>query len=64
MVTEGLLQSGRRAYNVLAMLDGELGVRGRVSAVPAFLDAGGLAGLREPSLSVRERVQFETALGG
>lgn len=64
MVTEGVLQSGRRAYNVLAMLDGELGIRGRVSAVPAFLDAAGLAGFREPSLSVRERVQFETALGG
>ena len=62
MVTEGLLRSARRAYNVLAMLDGELGVRNRVSAVPAFLDPCGLAGLREPSLSVRERVQFETAV--
>ena len=61
-VTEGMLRSARRAYSVLALLDGELGVRGRVGTVPAFFDSGGIAALREPSLSNRERVQLDTFL--
>ena len=61
-VTEGMLRSARRTFNVLALLDGEHGVRGRVGTVPAFFDSGGITALREPSLSSRERVRLDTFL--
>jgi malate dehydrogenase len=64
LVADAVIHSARRAVHVLAVLDGEFGVRGRVSAVPAFVATNGIAGTRSPSLSTRERVALETALGG
>ena len=61
-VADSMLRSARRACSVLALLDGELGVRGRVGTVPAFLDSTGITALREPSLSSRERVRLDTFL--
>jgi malate dehydrogenase len=62
-VTDALLQSSRRSYSVLTVLDGEFGVRDRVGAVPALLTSHGVAYTRVPSLNTRERVQLDTALG-
>jgi malate/lactate dehydrogenase len=61
-VANGIVQSARRAYSVLTMLEGEFGVRGRVGAIPAVLSIPGIVHTRVPSLSVRERVELETAL--
>jgi malate dehydrogenase len=62
-VTEALLTSSRRAFSVLTMLGGEFGVRNRVGALPALLSTSGIVTTRVPTLSTRERVQLETALG-
>lgn len=62
-VVEAMLDAGRRSCNVLAILDGEFGVRNRVAAVPALLAPHGVARIRVPLLNTRERVQLETALG-
>jgi len=61
-VAGGVLQSARRAFAVLTPLSGEFGVRGRVGTVPAVLASPGIVHIRVPSLSVRERVELETAL--
>jgi malate dehydrogenase len=63
-VVEALVTSARRAPGVLAVLDGEFGVRNRVGVLPCLLAPGGIARVRVPFLSPRERVQLETALGG
>ena len=60
---EAIVTSSRRALSVLTVLDGEYGVRNRLGSTPALLDAGGVSQLRVPSLSTRERVLVETALG-
>jgi malate dehydrogenase len=60
---EAIVVSSRRALNVLTILDGEYGVRDRLGSTPAWLDGGGVARVRVPSLSTRERVLVETALG-
>jgi malate dehydrogenase len=62
-VTESILEASRRSVTVFTPLDGEFGVQNRVAAVPVVLDAGGVARIRVPGLSPRERVQLETALG-
>jgi malate dehydrogenase len=62
-VTEALLTSSRRTLSVLTMLGGEFGVRNRVGALPALLSTSGIVTTRVPTLSTRERVQLETALG-
>jgi malate dehydrogenase len=62
-VTEAILVSSRRAFSVLTMLGGEFGVRNRVGALPALLSTSGIVSTRVPTLSTRERVQLETALG-
>jgi malate/lactate dehydrogenase len=62
-VVEAIVTSSRRTLNVLTVLDGEYGVRERLGSSPAWLDAGGVARVRVPSLSTRERVLVETALG-
>jgi len=62
-IVEALLQSSRRSYNVITMLDGEFGVRDRIGTVPALLASQGVAHTRVPSLNTRERVQLDTALG-
>jgi malate/lactate dehydrogenase len=63
LVTEGVLHGSRRSFSVITPLDGELGVRDGAAALPAVLDSGGIARIRVPLLSPRERVQLETALG-
>jgi len=60
---EAVVGASRRALSVLTVLDGEYGVRNRLGSMPALLDARGVASLRVPSLSSRERVLVETALG-
>ena len=60
---EAVVTASRGALSVLTVLDGEYGVRNRLGSMPALLDAGGVAALRVPSLSSRERVLVETALG-
>jgi malate dehydrogenase len=62
-VTEAILESSRRSYNVLTVLDGEFGVRGRVGTVPALLASRGVVHMHIPSLNTRERVRLDTALG-
>lgn len=62
-VTEALVRSARRAFSALTVLQGEFGVRGRVGAVPVLLSSTGIVHTRVPSLSTRERVLLETALG-
>ncbi len=51
-----------RAVPCFTVLDGELGVRGTVAAVPVELGAGGVTRILEPSLTVQEQVQLDTAL--
>ena len=60
---EAVVTASRRALSVLTVLDGEYGVRDRLGSSPALLNAGGVAQVRVPSLSTRERVLVETALG-
>jgi malate dehydrogenase len=60
---EAIVTSSRRALSVLTVLDGEYGVRHRPGSMPARLDAGGVASVRVPALSTRERVLVESALG-
>jgi malate dehydrogenase len=60
---EAVVTTSRGALSVLTVLDGEYGVRNRLGSMPALLDAGGVAAVRVPSLSTRERVLVETALG-
>lgn len=62
-VTEAILTSSRRTFSVLTMLGGEFGVRGRVGSIPALLSTTGIVHARVPTLSTRERVLLETALG-
>lgn len=64
LVIEALLSSSRQSFNVLMQLDGEFGVRHRACAVSARLGAGGIAEMRAPELTTRERVQLQSALGG
>ena len=61
-VVGAILESSRRPRCVLAALDGEFGVRGRVAAVPAQLGPLGVVRILVPKLNTRERVQVETAL--
>jgi malate/lactate dehydrogenase len=60
---EAVVTSSRGALSVLTVLDGEYGVRNRLGSMPALLDSGGVARIRVPSLSTRERVRVESALG-
>lgn len=60
---EAVVTSSRGALSLLTVLDGEYGVRNRVGSMPAVLDSGGVARIRVPALSTRERVLVESALG-
>ena len=62
-LVEGVAQSSRRTFTAFVVLDGELGVRGRVAALPVLVSGRGLAEVRLPPLSGREQVQLESALG-
>ena len=61
-IVEAILDSARRSYNILTILEGEFGVRDRVAAVPALLGPHGVASVRTPLLNRREQVQLDTAL--
>ena len=62
-VVDAIVASSRRALNVLTILGGEFGARGRAGALPALLSPAGIMQTRIPTLSTRELVQLETALG-
>ena len=62
-VAEAVIRSSRRAFAVSAVLHGELGVKDRVSALPVLLGPAGIVETRTPSLSTRERVLLDSALG-
>jgi malate dehydrogenase len=61
-VTEALVSSSRRTFNVLTVLDGEFGARDRTGVLPAILSKRGFAATPVPALNTRERVQVENAL--
>jgi len=60
---EAVVTSSRRALSLLTVLDGEYGARNRLGSMPVLLDSSGVARVRVPALSARERVLVETALG-
>jgi len=62
-VVEAVVHDDRRTHHVFTVLDGELGVRRRVGALPAALGARGIQSLRVPPLDARDRVRLETTLG-
>jgi malate/lactate dehydrogenase len=62
LVVEGMARSARRAFNVLASLEGEYGVRSGIGTVQAWLSPAGIVRRTLPSLSARERTQLESAL--
>lgn len=62
-VVASLVHDDRRTHHVFTVLDGELGVRRRVGALPASLGARGILALRVPPLDARDRVRLETTLG-
>ena len=62
VVVEGILASARRAFNVLAPLDGEYGVRRGIGTVHAWLSPRGIVKRTIPSLTARERTQLESAM--
>ena len=51
VAAEAVITASRRRLNVLTVLDGEFGVRNRVGALPALLDARGVAQVHAPSLT-------------
>ena len=61
-VTEAIVSSSRRSFNVLTVLRGEFGTRGRVGVLPALLAARGIVATRIPPLNTRERLLLENAL--
>jgi malate dehydrogenase len=61
-VSEALLSSSRQSFNMLIVLGGEFGARGRTGVVPATLSRRGIVATRVPELNTRERVQVENAL--
>lgn len=62
-VTEAILNWARRSFSVLTQLGGEFGVRHRAGSIPAVLAPRGIVRTRVPTLTTRERVRLETALG-
>jgi malate dehydrogenase len=60
---EAVVTSSRRALSLLTVLDGEYGARNQLGSMPTLLDSSGVAQVRVPALSTRERVLVETALG-
>jgi malate dehydrogenase len=59
---KAIVQGSRGPLNVLTVLTGEFGVRGRVGVVPSFLGPAGITRTRVPPLDAKERVSLETAL--
>lgn len=61
-LSEAVLTSSRRRFNALTVLGAEFGVRNRIGAVPVLVNTRGVADVRVPTLTTRERVLLETAL--
>ena len=62
-VAEALVTTSLRTFSVLTVLGGEFGARNTVGVLPALLSTQGIASVRVPALTTRERVQVENALG-
>lgn len=62
-MAEAVLGTSRRTFHAFALLQGELGVRSRISAVPVRLYPDGIADVVAPALSTRDRVRLQTVLG-
>lgn len=62
-MAEAIVTTSRRRFSALTMLGGEFGVRNRIGALPVLLNEQGIIDVRVPTLSTRERVMVETALG-
>ena len=60
---EAVATSSLGTLSLLNVLDGEYGVRDCLGSMPTLLDGRGVAQVRVPPLSTRERVLVETALG-
>jgi malate dehydrogenase len=63
-VVTAMLSSSRQSFCVLTQLGGEFDVRSRVGCLPVRLGSQGIVETRVPELTIRERVQVQTALGG
>lgn len=63
-VAEAVVESSRQSCSVLTMLRGEFGVKDRIGALPVMLSPSGIEQTHVPSLSTRERILLDTALGG
>lgn len=61
---EAIVCGSRRRHTCFVALDGTLGSRGRVAAMPARIGPGGVEAILTPSLSERERTALETAIEG
>jgi malate dehydrogenase len=62
-VAKDILRGSRRELTCLIGLDGEMGARRRVLALPVRLGPMGIERIVEPQLSGIERVKFENSLG-
>jgi malate dehydrogenase len=57
-----IVSSARRSCSVLAVLDGEFGVKQGVGVIPTMLSATGIASTWTPALTSRESVKLMSAL--
>jgi malate dehydrogenase len=61
-VVEALFQGSRRSRVCFVVLDGTLGSRGRVAALPVTLTDSGIGEIVAPSMTTHERVALENAI--
>jgi malate dehydrogenase len=61
-VVEAVVNGSRRRFCCSVVLDGEMGVRGRVAALSVPLGPAGVLEVPEPVLSPYERVAFDAAM--
>ena len=60
---EAAIAGARQRLCMLTLLGGEFGIRNRIGALPVLLNRHGIADVRVPALSTRERVLVETSVG-
>jgi malate dehydrogenase len=61
-VIEAMAGRSRRVASCFVAPDSASGTRARAAALPARFDAGGIAGIMQPSLSVVERIALDNAM--
>ncbi len=61
-VTTALMTSARRSCSVLAVLNGEFGVKDNVGVIPVWLSSAGIVSSWTPTLTSRESVKLMSAL--